>query len=124
MTRITVKIQPTGLDYDPTSLVRHGDEVTFRLDGVASAKVTFDGASCFADPGPYSLNNTTLGASESEHTVTLTCPAGSYPFTVQIPDPSQSRDLRGGHGGNFETKKGGLDVTTDPPEDKDKKPKK
>jgi len=110
MANIVIRIQSTG----PTpaeARVRHGDEVTFTLDGVVSAEVVFPGATCLSNPGPFFLNNSSLTASNSENSVTLTCSVGNYPFEVILPDAKH------GPGNQYETKKGGLDVTTDPPED-------
>lgn len=108
---IVILIQPGG----PTPanpLVRPGEEVTFRLDGVNAAEVQFTDGSCFSQPGPFFLTNANPLAANSEHTVTLTAVPRNYPYNVILPPTPASR-----LGGNAETKKGGLDVTTDPPKD-------
>ncbi|NVJ28626.1 MULTISPECIES: hypothetical protein [Myxococcus] len=114
MANIVIRIQSTG----PTpeeARVRHGDEVTFTLDGVVSAEVKFPDGTCLNAPGPFFLNNGSLAASNSENSVTLTCATGLYGFQVILPDAKH------GPGNQYETKKGGLDVTTDPPKDPQKK---
>ncbi|WP_338863820.1 hypothetical protein [Myxococcus stipitatus] len=108
---IVILIQPSGPNPSP-ALVRPGEEVTFRLDGVNSAEVQFTDGSCFSEPGPFILNNGSPLAANSEHTVTLTAVPRNYPYNVILPPSVESR-----LGGNAETKKGGLDVTTDPPKD-------
>ncbi|WP_342376117.1 hypothetical protein NVS55_33300 [Myxococcus stipitatus] len=108
---LVILIQPSGpLPADPR--VYLGQEVTFRLDGVTAAEVRFTDGSCFSQPGPFFLSNASPLAANSEHTVTLTAAPRNYPYDLVLPPTAASR-----LGGNAETKKGGLDVTTDPPED-------
>ncbi|NTX39316.1 hypothetical protein HUA74_33185 [Myxococcus sp. CA051A] len=114
MDNIVIRIQPTGPTPEEPR-VRHGDTVTFTLDGVVSAEVKFPDGTCLVNPGPFFLNNSTLASSNSTNSVTLTCAPDKYPFQVILPDAKH------GPGNNYETKKGGLDVTTDPPKDPKKK---
>lgn len=110
---ITVTISSNeDIRYSPSPEVRPGDTVTFKLEGIpGEVDVAFDSGSCLTPPGPYVLNGHSLLTSSSQQTVTLTAEARPYPFTVTIPgSPERKR-------GEHETKKGGLDVTTDPPED-------
>lgn len=111
---ITVTISSNeDIRYSPSPLVRPGDTVTFKLDGIpGQVEVAFDSGSCLTPPGPYTLNGSSLLTSSCQQTVTLNASAGQYSFTATIPGSPESKK-RGEH----ETKKGGLDVTTDPPED-------
>jgi hypothetical protein len=122
MANITIEIQPNEeVRYSPGSLVRRGDTVTFQLVNVpGEVEVSFDdGDSCLSPPGPYLLNGGTLTMSSSQQTVSLTAAAGLYPFTVQFLGTGARR-----MGGELETKKGGIDVTTEPPEDPEDKKRK
>jgi len=119
MASITVVIQPNeNIRYSPSPNVSQGDTVTFQLvDIPGEVEVSFDGGnSCFTTPGPFDLNGSTLATSSSQHTVSFTAAKGPYPFTVQIFGTKERRK-----GGDHETKNGGLDVTTDPPKEADKK---
>ncbi|WP_164013561.1 hypothetical protein [Pyxidicoccus trucidator] len=115
MASITVTIfSNDDIRYSPSSVVRHGDTVTFALHDIpGEVDVAFDAGSCLTPPGPYTLNGHSLLTSSSQQTVTLTADAHRYAFTVTIPGGTEESRKRGEH----ETKKGGLDVTTDPPED-------
>lgn len=115
MASITIEIRSNeDIRYSPSPFVSQGDTVTFRIvDIPGEVEVSFDGGnSCLTPPGPYYLNGVSLQA--SQESVSLTAPRGQYPFTVKIFGPGE-RKL----GGELETKKGGIDVTTDPPKDRD-----
>lgn len=121
---ITITIERNAdLRYSPSPDVRRGDIVTFKLHDVPyEVEIQFDDASCFSNPGPFYLNGSNLLTSESLHTVATNASLGEYPFTVTIFDGtarSQTGNVR--KGGELETKKGGIDVTTDPPKDPKKK---
>ena len=115
MANITVTIfSDEDIRYSPSPVVRHGDTVTFKLHGIpGEVDVVFDEGSCLTPPGPYTLNGGSLLTSSSEQTVTVSALPRPYPFTATIPGSTEESRKRGEH----ETKKGGLDVTTDPPED-------
>ncbi|MFP2908985.1 hypothetical protein ACLESD_28875 [Pyxidicoccus sp. 3LFB2] len=117
MANIIVTIQSNeDIRYSPSPVVRHGDTVTFKLEGIpGEVDVVFDSGSCLNPPGPYTLNGSTLATSSSQQTVAVTAQAKQYPFTVTIPGGSERSKKKGGE---LESKKGGLDVTTDPPEDR------
>ncbi|MCP3100274.1 hypothetical protein LZ198_15495 [Myxococcus sp. K15C18031901] len=119
---LTIWIQTPELVYDPpTGAVSRGAEVTFRLGpNVLNATVTFEDGSCFDAQGPFPLSNITLAAATSEHSVKLVATPRNYPFKVDMNvDPgSAPKSVAAGHlGSELETKKGGIDVTTDPPKD-------
>ncbi|MCE9672081.1 hypothetical protein LY474_30175 [Myxococcus stipitatus] len=120
---LTIWIQNPELIYDPPSgRVSRGAEVTFRLGpSVLNATVTFDDGSCFDAQGPFPLSNITLAAATSEHSVKLVADPRNYPFSVQMNvDPGSAPSTASRIGSELETKKGGIDVTTDPPEDRKK----
>jgi len=125
MGNLTIWILPSGLVYEPPPPpectsgppVRRGEEVIFRLGpGVSNATVQFDGASCFDPPGPYLLNSASLLTSSIDRSVLMTAAFGPYSFHVDIEGPGIP-PLSERKGGELETKKGGIDVTTDPPKD-------
>ncbi|RJS26182.1 hypothetical protein DRW03_06945 [Corallococcus sp. H22C18031201] len=111
MAHITIEIRPDDIRYSPSALVNQGDTVTFHLDSIIGpAIVFFDDGTCLTAPNPLTLNGQTL--QQTNTFVALTALSGPYPFTVTIPDmPRRSNK----HGGEHEVKKGGLEVSTDPP---------
>ena len=119
MANITVYIQSNeDLRYSPGPAVQQGDTVTFQLVNIpGKVEVDFeDGRSCLTPPGPITLNGGNLLTSSAQETVSLTAPRGQYPFTVQIFGDQDQEARR--KGGEHETKTGGLDVTTDPRDEK------
>ncbi|MCK8503345.1 hypothetical protein [Myxococcus fulvus] len=114
---VTVTITSDDIIYSPSNIVKHGEEVEFKLQGISSAQVVFkDGTTCLSGPGSFTLDTSNPLAQESDQHVTQTCLKRLYPFDVVIPAPPPSQ-AASFIGSNAETKKGGLDVTTDPPED-------
>jgi hypothetical protein len=104
--------------YTPGPLVWRGDAVTFKLEDVPyAAEVRFPDGTCLTIPGPYELNGNSLLLSSSLQTVATNAAPGPYPFTVTIFDGATSRRV----GGQHEVKKGGIDVSTEPPTDPEKK---
>ncbi len=110
---VTVTIRSNeDIRYSPSAVVRPGDLVLFKLENVPySAELSFDEDDCFVASGPFELNGNSLTLSSTLQTVTMTVAPGPYPFTVHIYDGTKDRKK----GGELETKKGGLEVTTDPP---------
>ncbi|MCY1021492.1 hypothetical protein [Pyxidicoccus sp. MSG2] len=122
MGSITIHIRLNeDIRYTPSPLVRQGDAVTFKLEDVPyAAEVRFPDGTCLSTPGPYELDGNSLLLSSSLQTVAATAAEGQYPFTVTIFDGSStSTSLR--VGGQHEVKKGGIDVSTEPPKDPEKK---
>ncbi|MCP3063936.1 hypothetical protein LXT21_34680 [Myxococcus sp. K38C18041901] len=115
---VTVTITSDDIIYSPSNIVKHGEEVEFKLHGVASAQVVFkDGTTCLSGSSSFVLDTSSPLAQESDQHVTQTCLKRVYPFDVVIPAPPPSQQAKSFIGSNAETKKGGLDVTTDPPEE-------
>ncbi|MFL5353507.1 hypothetical protein [Archangium sp.] len=101
--------------------VQQGDLVTFQLadDVQGTFEVSFDSADCFTAQGPFTLQSGSSLTSQSAHTVAASAAKGNYPYTVTPDEHTRKRFPQ------HETKRGDLDVTTDPPPPpKDKKPKK
>ena len=120
MPGITIEIRSNeDIRYVPDPFVKHGDTVTFQVvDIPGEVDVSFDdGNSCLTPPGPYQLNGNTLATSSTQNSVSFTAHRGLYPFTVTIPGSLRK-------GGELETKKGGIDVTTDPPTETEEKKRK
>ncbi|MBJ6759713.1 hypothetical protein JGU66_02985 [Myxococcaceae bacterium JPH2] len=111
MTHVTIEIRPDDIRYSPSQLVNQGDTVTFQLDSIIGpVTVFFDNGTCLTAPNPFTLNGQTL--QQANTFVALTAMSGAYPFTVTIPDMPKRHSK---HGGEHEVKKGGLEVSTDPP---------
>ncbi|MFP2934592.1 hypothetical protein ACLESO_57685, partial [Pyxidicoccus sp. 3LG] len=93
------------------------DTVTFRITGITGeVEIAFDQTSCFTSSGPWDMNTTSLSTTDSLHLVAPDAARHLYPFTVTITGtPAKDKHLGPG---NHETKRGGIDVTTDPPKDK------
>ncbi|QDE91758.1 hypothetical protein BHS06_23775 [Myxococcus xanthus] len=115
MAIITVLINKSGnLSYIPNNKVRHGDTVRFTIEMVGAASdVTVNPPACLDSTASFSLNNTSLAASQREDPVADGAAVGSYPFTVVTGGSPEARR----HGLELETKNGNLDVTTDPPKE-------
>lgn len=112
MANITITIIP-GQDIPPTT-VKHGDSVTFSLQGAGNvAVVTFDETSCLVDKGPIDLGGT-HALQAAPDPVSPTARKGHYPYTVKINGGDEQRSKLGG---NLEVKTGGIDVSTDPPKE-------
>lgn len=89
--------------------VQQGEQVTFTLmSETSTATVTFDSVSCFDEPGPISLDG-----SASVKSYFVTAAPGSYPFTVNVSNGGARSHL----GSDAESKRGELDVTTEPPKE-------
>ncbi|WNG41021.1 hypothetical protein F0U60_50510 [Archangium minus] len=120
---INVYITDTGISYDPSNLVSQGDIVTFHFPTSAqSVQMNFGTPSCFSSSN-LSLTGGTQGPTSSLE-VDMHARPGSYPFTVTTSQVALSWvEGKFRHGGNYESKNGSLDVTTEPPppEEKDKK---
>lgn len=111
MANVIVKINSdASIHYFPSKVVRSGDTVTFKLTcTTCTATVTFDSTGCLDVPGPYSLDGSNSVDAEKTHTVTAS--SGNFPFTAQVNGGSSQRHI----GFEGESKRGELDVTTEPP---------
>jgi hypothetical protein len=114
MANITIDISTEPVSYLPGPEVKHGDTVVFTLGtaNIASATVTFPDGTCLTTPGPYDLGGATMATTPL--TVSATAHRGPYRFQVEIPSSPESRAR---HGHELERKNGGIDVTSDPPEE-------
>jgi hypothetical protein len=115
MANITIDISTDPVTYLPGPEVKHGDTVTFSLGtaNIPSATVTFTHGTCLTTPGPYDLGGATMATDPL--TVSNTAHRGVYAFQVEIPSSPESRAR---HGHEWDRKNGGIDVTSDPPEEK------
>ncbi|MCP3140771.1 hypothetical protein [Pyxidicoccus xibeiensis] len=122
MKNIVIEVLPNReLRYPNGHDVSQGDTVTFRIEGIiGDVHISFDDTSCFTSSGPWDVNSSSLSALNSVFEVSSTAPRDEYPFTVTTPGgSSKDKDKHVGPG-NHETKRGTIDVTTDPPKDKTK----
>ncbi|QSQ24586.1 hypothetical protein JY651_06440 [Pyxidicoccus parkwayensis] len=113
--------------YDPSPLVHRNDQVTFKLHDVPyDVDIYFDDGCPFSTPPPYHLNGTTIATASSLETVATNAAERGYSFRAVINNgtPGSRDGANAKIGGQLETKKGGIDVTTEPPKDPDKKKKK
>ncbi|WP_242588786.1 hypothetical protein [Corallococcus macrosporus] len=119
MASITVNLSTDPISYDPGPEVKHGDTVVFSMGSYPSsytATITFPDGTCLTTSGPYTLGGGTL--TTSPKTVSMTAPKGVYDFNALIDDgtrPKEGADPRGPV--ERDRKNGGIDVTSDPPED-------
>jgi hypothetical protein len=115
MAGITITIHhKKGILYAPDRFVRQGDTVTFKVVNIPSTvEVVFEsGVSCFNEHGPYRIDGSSLWNSTLELTVAPMTSSGEYRFSVVINDgASLQLDASA-----MDSKKGGIDVTTDPPD--------
>ncbi|TSC22942.1 hypothetical protein FOF48_31735 [Corallococcus sp. Z5C101001] len=116
MATITIDVSATPITYDPGREVKHGDEVIFELGAgpTASATITFPIGSCFTTTGPYSLGGHTLRTDPL--TVSPTARRGPYLFDVETRDGAKE-DAARAHPHERDRKNGGIEVTSDPPEE-------
>lgn len=124
VSNVNVYITDTGISYDPSNKVRRGDIVTFHFPASAqSVQMDFGTPSCFS-----SSNLALTGGAQTSPTGTLEvdmhAEVRSYPFTVTTSQVALSRvEGKFRHGGNYESKSGELDVTTEPPPPEEDKKK-
>lgn len=111
MGNVIVKINSdASIHYFPSQVVRFGDLVTFKLTcSTCTATVTFDSAGCLDVQGPYFLDGSDSANAEKTHTVAAT--SGNFPFTAEVDGGGSQRHI----GFEGESKRGELDVTTEPP---------
>jgi hypothetical protein len=117
MANVIVEILEGGDPRPNPAVVRHGDTVTFHVEGTQSVDVTFNTPGCLTDSSDLALDgsNSALNSSPAR-SVSPTAPRGAYWYSVEV--------LRAGAvkaGSQKETKQGTLEVETDPPKDKDKR---
>ncbi|WP_244227453.1 hypothetical protein [Corallococcus aberystwythensis] len=119
MATITVTLSTDPISYSPGPEVKHGDTVVFSMGSYPAAytaTVTFPDGTCLTTSGPYTLGGSpSLGTSSK--TVSMTAAKGIYDFNAVIDDGTrdQGTDPRGPQ--ERDRKNGGIDVTSDPPED-------
>lgn len=117
---ITVLITPNKsghIRYIPSHRVMRGGKVNFVAAGISrTVEVSFDKDSCFDSQGPYVLTEKGLLLSSYENQVSRDACNELYPFTVSIDENSELMQ-----GGEKETKKGTIEVTTDGPGDPERK---
>ncbi|WP_244222177.1 hypothetical protein [Corallococcus exercitus] len=118
MATITVDLSTDPISYSPGPEVKHGDTVVFSMGSYPAsytATITFPDGTCLTTTSPFSLGGGGLTASPK--TVSMTAAKGIYDFTATIDDGTRDRgtDPRGPQ--ERDRKNGGIDVTSDPPED-------
>ncbi|MBN8469887.1 hypothetical protein JYJ95_25545 [Corallococcus exiguus] len=116
MALMTVTISPEDITYDPSDKVKHADLVVFVMTGYAAdatATVSFHHDDCFTARSPFKL--TADNAVPMPLTVASHAKHGMHPFQVHI-HGRKARDDRS-ITGQLERKNGGIDVTSDPPEE-------
>ncbi|NOK16866.1 hypothetical protein HMI50_07480 [Corallococcus carmarthensis] len=118
MATITVDLSTVPISYSPGPEVKHGDKVVFSMGSYPSAYtavVTFPDGTCLTTVGPYTLGGGTL--TTQQLTVSNLAPKKIYGFDAVIDDGTRERgtDPRGPE--ERDRKNGGIDVTSDPPED-------
>ena len=120
MPNIIIEVLPNrDLRYPEGNQVHQGDTVTFLISGISGeVEIAFDQTSCFNSPGPWDYNTSSLSTTDSLHVVSWTAARGEYAFTVTTPSTPAKDKHVGPH--DHEVKRGTIDVTTDPPEDKRK----
>ncbi|MBN8229336.1 hypothetical protein JYK02_17645 [Corallococcus macrosporus] len=111
---ITIDVSTTPVSYDPSPDVKHGDTVVFTLGAAihATATISFTHGTCLTTSGPYTLGGPTLATAPL--VVSLTAAKGVYAFDVDF-NSGQESQARKGH--EWDRKNGGIDVTSDPPEE-------
>ncbi|MFP2902740.1 hypothetical protein [Corallococcus sp. 4LFB] len=111
---LTIDVSTTPVSYTPSAEVKHGDTVVFTLGNAltATATVSFPSGTCLTTTGPYTLGGPTL--STAPLVVSLTAEQGLYAFDVDFNSGLESQ-ARKGH--EWDRKNGGIDVTSDPPEE-------
>ncbi|NOK08373.1 hypothetical protein HNS30_04880 [Corallococcus exercitus] len=111
---ITIDVSTTPVTYSPGPDVKHGDTVTFTLGAAinATAVITFPDGTCLTTSGPYTLGGPTLATAPL--VVSLTAIKRVYAFDVDFNNGQESQ-ARVGH--EWDRKNGGIDVTSDPPEE-------
>ncbi|GMU00424.1 hypothetical protein KH5H1_45440 [Corallococcus caeni] len=123
MATITVDLSTVPISYSPGPEVKHGDTVVFSMGSYPAsytATITFPDGNCLSvsasNPYPYQLGGTNALAT-SPLTVSLLAPRKLYGFDAVIDDGTRDRgtDPRGPQ--ERDRKNGGIDVTSDPPED-------
>ncbi|WP_375756427.1 hypothetical protein [Corallococcus exercitus] len=122
MANITVDLSTNPISYSPGPEVKHGDTVTFSMGSYPSsytATVTFPDGNCLTTsvPYPYTLGGSPLTASTSPLTVSMTAAKGVYDFNAVIDDGTRDRGTAPRGPEERDRKNGGIDVTSEPPED-------
>ncbi|WP_223642123.1 hypothetical protein [Corallococcus sp. EGB] len=114
MANITIDVSTTPVSYYPSPDVKHGDTVVFTLGSAfnATATVSFPHGTCLTTSGPYTLGGATMATSPL--TVAMTAERRVYDFDVDFNNGQESQ-ARKGH--EWDRKNGGIDVTSDPPEE-------
>ncbi|RKH59772.1 hypothetical protein [Corallococcus aberystwythensis] len=111
---ITIDVSTTPVSYSPSPDVKHGDTVVFTLGNAltATATITFPDGTCLTTSGPYTLGGPTMATAPL--VVALTAARRVYAFDV---DFNNGQESRARHGHEWDRKNGGIDVTSDPPEE-------
>ncbi|WAS87850.1 MULTISPECIES: hypothetical protein [unclassified Corallococcus] len=123
MATITVDLSTDPISYSPGPEVKHGDTVVFSLGSYPAsytATITFPDGNCLtvsaSNPYPYELGGTHALAT-SPLTVSMTAPKRLYEFNAVIDDGTRARSTEPLHPTERDRKNGGIDVSSDPPED-------
>jgi hypothetical protein len=116
-TNVIIEILEGGEPRPNPAVVRHGDTVTFHVEGGQSVDVTFGTPSCLTDSSDLALDGSNTALSSSPpRTVASSALKRGYSYSVEV--------IRAGvvkAGSQKETKQGTLEVETDPPKDEDKR---
>jgi hypothetical protein len=117
MANVLIEILEGGDPRPNPASIQHGDTVTFQVVGTQSVEVNFDPPYCLTDDTPVMLDGSNPAMTAcSPRAVASTALKGGHSYHVTV--------LRAGvvkAGSQKEGKQGDLEVTTDPPKDKDKR---
>jgi hypothetical protein len=114
MANHNVEILEGGEPRPNTVYLEHGDTVTFSVDGDQSVEVTFNPPYCLTDDAPFELDGSSAPTAQcSPRAVSSIAQKKNYTYSVDVLRAGSVKAQR-------ETKQGNLEVTTDPPKDKDK----
>ncbi|WP_223642122.1 hypothetical protein [Corallococcus sp. EGB] len=120
---ITIDLSTVPITYSPGPEVKHGDKVIFSMGSYPpayTATIKFPDGNCLTvsatNPYPYQLGGTHALAT-SPLTVSMTALKGVYAFDATIDDGSGNRSEDKVDPLKLDRKNGGIDVTSDPPEE-------